>query len=971
MMLMTHLTNNNLSIYYQNARGLRTKCLDFYRNMSLSKYDVIVITETWLVDSISSSELFDDRYLVWRRDRDYLATGQTKGGGVLIAIRKDITVIPQPTFHSSAEDLWLTLVLKDNFKNVTHLHICCVYIIEQALGFTFSQQLSNYLAKLSDNILNCSTDKFLILGDFNLTNIKWEQTTYSYLLPTSQSNSDEQLFIDELNSNGLQQYNYIINVNYRILDLVLCNDDVSLTECLEPMVPIDPHHKPLSLSINFLQIPSLKSQSYLRYFYNKGDYDTINSKIKDVDWAAEFSSRSLEDAVAYFYDTVENLKLTYIPSKIIYPNNYPIWYSPALKKMIKEKAKYLSKFKVYNNKSDLESFKLLRSRVHSLEQACYDNYLSSVEINIAKCPKHFWSFVKNRQKSFGIPNTVTYHNKSYSSGNEICDVFSKYFLSTFLSPTSTSNIDTNTNQDLCDNTIMSDIHKINVSEEEVTKLLVKLDNSKSAGPDNLSPVFLTKCANTIATPLSLLFNISLTTCKFPSLWKSAFISPIHKKGQKQDVCNYRPISKLCVVAKIFERIIYNNVYQAIHNSFSPSQHGFLKGRSTVSNLVVLNEYVTASMDAGKQVDVVYTDYSKCFDRIDHKLLLRKLQLIGIRGDLLRWFSSYLDNRSQAVVISNYISGWVTIPSGVPQGSLLGPLLFLIFVNDIDKCFLHSQLLCFADDMKIFSSIESPSDVNNLQSDLMRLDDYCRINKLDLNPSKCSVMTFSRKRNIISSSYTLKNQQLTKTDSIKDLGVVHDSKILFDEHVASIVTKASKALGFIMRISKNFNNAKTFKILYCTYVRSILEYASQIWNPMYDVYVSRIERIQTKFIKYICFRLRIPYYDYNYDQLCRKHHLLPLSKRRDISDAIFLLKIASNNIDCPYLLSKILLKIPTVTRSKSLLYVPTVGSNYRQNSYLLRACNNFNNLLRTDSDIDFFCTSVAAARRRLANDFFKP
>lgn len=205
--------------------------------------------------------------------------------------------------------------------------------------------------------------------------------------------------------------------------------------------------------------------------------------------------------------------------------------------------------------------------------------------------------------------------------------------------------------------------------------------------------------------------------------KSALVTPVHKKGPKSEVSNYRPISKLCIVAKVFERVVYDQVYAALHNTFDHNQHGFLKGRSTVSNLVLFNEYLTDAMDSGSQVDVVYTDYSKCFDKIDHKLLITKLELIGIRGDLLRWFSSYIDNRSQAVVINNYISGWVRIPSGVPQGSLLGPLLFLIFINDISSCFHTSQLLCFADDMKIFSTIRSANDVVNLQADLSRLDLY--------------------------------------------------------------------------------------------------------------------------------------------------------------------------------------------------------------------------------------------------------
>lgn len=183
------------------------------------------------------------------------------------------------------------------------------------------------------------------------------------------------------------------------------------------------------------------------------------------------------------------------------------------------------------------------------------------------------------------------------------------------------------------------------------------------------------------------------------LWKSAFVSSVHKKGSRSEIVNYKPISKLCIIAKIFELIIYNQVYAALQNSFHPSQHGFLRGRSTVSNLVIFNDFLTEAMDNGHQVDVIQTDSNKAFDRIDHKLLLSKLSFICIRGDLIWLFSSYINNRSQTIVINNYISSWVFIPSGIPQGSLL----FLIFINDISSIIVYgkhnSNLLCFADDMK--------------------------------------------------------------------------------------------------------------------------------------------------------------------------------------------------------------------------------------------------------------------------------
>lgn len=630
------------------------------------------------------------------------------------------------------------------------------------------------------------------------------------------------------------------------------------------------------------------------------------------------------------------------------------------------------KYKIYKNSCNQHIYYLLRDRAKVLESKCYADYMNNVENSILRNSKYFWSYIKSKSKSNCMPNVLKYNNSTVSTGEEICNTFSSYFSSMFISDDCSNTSHLSPTKDVhAVNSHIADISRIYVNTHLVAKHLASLDASKSAGPDHVSPVFLINCAKTIALPISLLFEKSLAECIFPAVWKSAYITPIHKKGSKTDITNYRPISKLCVIAKTFERIVHEQVSAILKNQFHSSQHGFRRGRSTVSNLMLLNEHITAATDTGSQVDVIYTDYTKAFDRIDHSTLLFKLARMCIRGNLYRWFSSYIDRRTQAVVVNNYISSWVTISSGVPQGSLLGPLLFTIFIDDISTCFQNSQYLCFADDMKIFKEIKCPDDVTKLQSDLIRLDNYCALNKLDLNTSKCSVISYSRKKNDIKFDYILKNEILTRDDVIRDLGVIYDSKFIFNYHIDNICMKASKSLGFLMRSSMSFTKAKTIKIIYCMLVRSILEYASQIWNPCYDKYVLRIEQIQNKFIKFLCFTQKIKYKSSDYLILCKKFHLLPLSFRREIADITSLLSIANNTIDCPELLVNLKFNVPNrFVRFNPPIHIPLVNTNYRQNSFFWRASNAFNKLSKeTDLELDIFCTSVTSARQQLSKRFF--
>jgi hypothetical protein len=333
---------NYPTIYYQNVRGLRSKTLTFYRKLNCASYDIIFLTETWLLDGILNSELFDDRYVVWRRDRDPVLTGQSRGGGVIIATRRELTVVPQPTYQSSAEDLWVTLSLKGCHNTPIRLHMCVLYLCKQNNGFSYSQQLSIFLDSLSEVILLGGADKYLIIGDFNMSNIMWTPLN-SVMSPSNYISNDECTLIDELNTCNLSQFNGILNQYGKLLDLVLSNDSVDVSECTDPLVPIDPYHKALLVTIRFVVISPLKPAPSIKYFYNKGDYDSINNELAQVNWREEFSRRSLDDSLDYLYSTFVRLRTKYIPSKNIHTDSFPKWYSASLKKAIREKFKYLKK----------------------------------------------------------------------------------------------------------------------------------------------------------------------------------------------------------------------------------------------------------------------------------------------------------------------------------------------------------------------------------------------------------------------------------------------------------------------------------------------------------------------------------------------------------------------------------------------------------------------------------------------------
>ena len=310
--------------------------------------------------------------------------------------------------------------------------------------------------------------------------------------------------------------------------------------------------------------------------------------------------------------------------------------------------------------------------------------------------------------------------------------------------------------------------------------------------------------------------------------------------------NYRPVSLLALSSKVLEKVVCEALLPACVPALPDSQHGFLPNRSCVTNLACFTDHCWTSLANGVQTDAIYTDYSSAFTSVNHRLLLLKLKhSFNITGLAYSWLESYLSHRSQRVILDGKHSDWVPVLSGVPEGSILGPILFTCFVADLPNQ-IQTSSLSYADDVKIFHQIQCPADAHSLQADLDRLNEWSKTWRLKLNPAKCKSITFTLRTSPIIVPYVLDGHQLERCSHISDLGVMLDAKLTFRDHVDTVMSRANRMLGLLMRSMQLSSRARMpmfdHRAVLCAYnahVRSILEYGSVIWGGAAVTHLARL------------------------------------------------------------------------------------------------------------------------------------
>ena len=497
-------------------------------------------------------------------------------------------------------------------------------------------------------------------------------------------------------------------------------------------------------------------------------------------------------------------------------------------------------------------------------------------------PKQFWEYTKSLRKTNAYPLTVTNGTTNSTDFQEATEMFANHFSSSHenmsLCPLIRSPIN------------VSQLYSVTIDETQIHSILCKLDINKGSGCDDIPNIFLKNCADTLCTPLKLLYQLSVEQGIFPDLWKETRVLPVYKKGDLNFIGNYRPIAILNALEKVFEKLMHTKIFEHVVSRLTPTQHGFVAGKSTISNLLEHFQNLASTYEQGQQSDTAYLDMTQAFDKVNHVRLTEYLEYMGINGNLLDWFKSYLSNRKVVVVFNGHSSTPYIPCSGVPQGSILGPLLFAIYVNNLPDVVKSSSVLLYADDIKVNKTINSTDDSTFLETDINAVVSWCKQNGLNVNISKCATITYSTSTNPLNYTYRIDNEPLSKCETFKDLGVTFDYNCKFNHHINEITSKAFRMLGFLIRTSKWFRNLSTIIYLYKTLVRSQVEYAAVIWSPHYNIYIEKLEVVQRHFTRYIFRKFHIPYLSY-VDRL-KVLKLEPLSYRRDVATLVTLYKIVN-------------------------------------------------------------------------------
>ena len=747
-------------------------------------------------------------------------------------------------------------------------------------------------AKLLELLVNLSKKKYshcCIVGDFNLRDIDW--TRWS---TTNGEESYDAKFLDAINQCFLFQH---VDRATRqrgsdkpsLLDLILTNETGHISDVNydSPLGKSD--HSTLVFDFHCYYDFSMQRGCFN---YHKGDYESMRGELDSSSWNEDFVSlatatNDVEELWLFIKKKLLELRDKYVP--YIKPSAKPKWIEKGCipldaktREVIREKRKKHRLWMRASNGIDRENGRLLYVQCRNKAKTAVRKSKRKFEKEIASKsktqPSMFWAHTRRKLKTKSGVSPLLFDIKDENSikhqDKEKADILQKQFCSVFTEepPGCLPDFQSRTNQSISD---------IEITRAMVSNSLKDLNPVKSCGPDDLHPRLLKELALQLSDPVAILMNISIKQGVIPNDWKNARITPIFKKGSRKLAENYRPISLTAVLCKLMESFIRKPIMDHLINNqlLSVRQYGFISGRSTTTQLLYYLDKCVKSISIGEVVDVIYFDFAKAFDTVPHRRLLWKLAAYGIKGKLLDWITKFLTDRNQVVVINGTESENARVVSGIPQGTVLGPLLFVIYINDLlDN--VKSNGLLFADDTKIFRSITCKEDALSLQADIHTMENWSDNWLLNFHSGKCHVLTLGKLENIrIAYRYIIQGQEIEHVFSEKDLGVYIDSELTFDEHVTNKVRIANALLGQIRR-SFSYLDSSSFAKLFKSFVRPHLEFSQSVWAPRFKKHIKLLENVQERGTKLVD-----GFQNLTYNERLRRLKMTTLAYRRMRGDTI--------------------------------------------------------------------------------------
>jgi hypothetical protein len=814
--------------------------------------DVIMITESWTRETIDNVMLQIEGYQLMRRDRQ-----QRIGGGCLLYYKSHLRCVQVPN-QRDTETLWCELSLGGEKVTFGVCYRSPAAPIEE-------------VQSLFEDIRDTCTrqGEKIVVGDFNFGSIDWD---------TLHSGNDARDFVDLIQDCFLTQVVKKPTRGENILDLVLTSNEslVGNVNVAEPFGTSD--HNVITFDVNLSADCTNWQEEYMDYRH--GDYKRLRQLISSVNWPLCMKGGT-ENMWKVFISTLNRLLTQCIPKRRRQKKRQPWWWNKQVVRARKNKIALWKRYKITSDHDDFLQYRRALNRATKEVRNAKLQMERRIMNKAKKDPKAFHGYVRRNTKVKDMVGPLTNEDGTVITEDSVtAQVLNDYFSSVF---TVESMENMPEAAQIFTGRDDAKLDHVDFSITGIKKCINRLKPGKAPGEDGILSTVLKETANEIALPLSLLFTRSWIEGVVPNDWKKANVTPIFKSGKRDAAKNYRPVSLTSQICKLMETIIRDSIVEHLenHQLVKQSQHGFRRGHSCLTNLLTFLERVTQWIDEGKPVDVIYLDYSKAFDKVAHARLLMKIKAHGIGEKMARWIEQWLDNRVQRVVVKGSASEWSSVTSGVPQGSVLGPTLFILYVNDIEEN-ITSSVLKFADDTKIFYPVDRSEASFTLQDDLHNLSTWSSKWQMLFNVDKCGCMHLGYGNPHY--DYFLDDTVMRSVEEEKDLGVIMHSSLKFSQHCASAVKKANRVLGII---KKNFKSRDKEFILkmYKSLVRPHLDYCSQVWRPYHQRDIDLIENVQKRTLKLIH-----GYKELNYEEQLRRARLTTLECRRLRGDLLETFKI---------------------------------------------------------------------------------
>jgi hypothetical protein len=612
-------------------------------------------------------------------------------------------------------------------------------------------------------------------------------------------------------------------------------------------------HKIISTTVKTTVESTVKTKRKV-YFFEKCDFkkfgETLEASI--MNFEATTKGKNTDETWTCFLEILRKGIDEHIPHKFKRESKEPRWYNQEVRRELRRQRLLHNTYKNSIKSGDAsielaakETYVAQRSKTKKIMRKALCNFKNKILGELLdENPKSFWSYTRELQGKTSTVDSLFDNNGEFVTNNfEKANLLNKYFESVYAKEDSLQNAFIPV--------VLEPMREITIQRSGVIKQLRSIKSNKSPGPEGIPARVLKDLAPQIAPFLEIVFNKSLSEGKVPQDWKLANVTPIFKKGNRHDPGNYRPISLTSLSCKILEHIVVSNIMAHLdkHNFLHDNQHGFRKGRSCETQLAFFLHDILKASDSKKKVDAIFLDFKKAFDKVPHKKLIHKLQSCGVNEKTVHWIRDLLSDRKQRVIIDGFSSDTIAVTSGVPQGSVIGPLLFIIYINDLNSR-VSSKIRLFADDTVIYREIRDDTDSDALSSDLNNVHSWCQEWGLELNLSKCTTVHFSRKTSQQRRVYTIGGVSINSAEKLKYLGVTITSDLSWKTHIQNICGKALKNLGFIRRIVGRSSNEKVKERCYFALVRPHLEYAASIWDPEQKDLIKELDKIQRKAARFV-------------------------------------------------------------------------------------------------------------------------